>query len=199
MNNPYADSVQLVDKPARYLGGEYQSVRKDWASPDIEARFCLAFPDVYDIGMSHLGTKILYSLLNRSKRIACERAFAPWPDMERELRARGLPLVSLESARRLAEFHAIGRSLQYELTYSNVLTLLDLGGIPLRAADRGEADPIVWAGGPTATHPEPVAPFFDCILIGEGEEALPRLLLVDAANRRAGLGRRERLARLAAA
>src|SRR6185369_6907787 len=117
------------------------------------ARVCLAFPDVYDIGMSHLGTKILYSLLNKAPRIACERAFAPWTDMERELRASGLPL---------SDFDAIGCSLQFELTYSNVLTLLDLGGIPLRAADRGEADPIVWAGGPTATHPEPIAPFFDC-------------------------------------
>src|SRR5690242_20849309 len=100
--------------------------------------------------MSHLGTKILYAELNRHPKIACERAFAPWPDMERELRARALPLLSLESARPLADFDAIGCSLQFELTYANVLTLLDLGGIPLRAADRGERDPIVWGGGPTA-------------------------------------------------
>jgi radical SAM family uncharacterized protein/radical SAM-linked protein len=197
MDHPYASFVHRVDKPARYLGGEYQSVRKEWAS--VEVRFCLAFPDVYDIGMSHLGTKILYAELNRHPRIACERAFAPWPDMERELRARALPLVSLESARPLRDFDAVGCSLQYELTYSNVLTLLDLGGIPLRAADRGDADPIVWGGGPTATHPEPVAPFFDCLLLGEGEEALPRLLLMDAQNRRRGLGRRDRLAELARA
>src|SRR4051812_10810249 len=149
--------------------------------------------------MSHLGTKILYSLLNKSPRIACERAFAPWPDMEKQLRERKLPLVSLESARPLRDFDAIGCSLQYELTYSNVLTLLDLGGIPLRAADRGDGDPIVWGGGPTATHPEPVAPFFDCLLVGEAEEALPRLLLLDAANKRAGLSRRDRLAELARA
>jgi radical SAM family uncharacterized protein/radical SAM-linked protein len=197
MNHPYADFVHRVDKPARYLGGEYQSVKKEWDA--VEVRFCLAFPDVYDIGMSHLGTKILYSQLNKFKTIACERAFTPWPDMERELRARGLPLVSLESARPLRDFDAIGCSLQYELTYSNVLTLLDLGGIPLRARDRGERDPIVWAGGPTATHPEPVAPFFDCFLIGEAEEALPRLLRLDADHRRQGLSRGERLARLAAA
>ncbi len=195
MNHPYADFVRLVEKPARYLGGEYLSTQKDWQAVDV--RFALAFPDVYDIGMSHLGTKILYSLLNKEPRIACERAFAPWPDMERELRQRGLPLVSLESARPLCDFDAIGCSLQFELTYTNVLTLLDLGGIPLRASERGEKDPMVWAGGPTATHPEPVAPFFDCILIGEAEEALPKLLLIDALHKRQGLSRRERLVRLA--
>src|SRR5262245_48857630 len=115
MRHPYAEFVQNVEKPARYLGGEYQSQVKDWASPDIDVRFVLAFPDVYDIGMSHLGTKILYSLLNRQPRILCERAFAPWVDMEAELRRRGLPLVSLESARPLRDFDAIGCSLQYEL------------------------------------------------------------------------------------
>ena len=188
MNHPYAEFIQEVEKPSRYLGGEFQSQVKDWSTVDV--RFCLAFPDVYDIGMSHLGTKILYALLNRDPRIACERAFTPWLDMEAQLRRRGLPLLSLESARPLRDFDAIGCSLQYELTYSNVLTLLDLGGVPLRANQRGDGDPIVWAGGPTATHPEPVAPFFDCILIGDAEEALPRLLLLDAANRRAGMPRR---------
>src|SRR3954462_14618555 len=123
MQHPYASFVGAVEKPARYLGGEYQSVVKDWGAVDV--RVALAFPDVYDIGMSHLGTKILYSLLHRSPRIDAERAFAPWPDMERELRARGLPLVSLESARPLRDFDAIGCSLQFELTFSNVLTLLD--------------------------------------------------------------------------
>ncbi len=195
MDHPYADFISTVEKPARYLGGEYQAVRKEWSA--VEVRVCLAFPDVYDIGMSHLGTKILYAQLNRDPRIACERAFAPWTDMEAALRERGLPLLSLESARPLSDFDAIGCSLQFELTYSNVLTLLDLGGVPLRARDRGEADPIVWGGGPTATHPEPVADFFDCFLVGEAEEALPRLLLLDAANKRAGMPRRERLIRLA--
>src|SRR2546430_14897732 len=112
MNHPYAEFIHRVDRPARYLGGEYQSVRKDWDS--VEVRFCLAFPDVYDIGMSHLGTKILYAGLNRDPRIACERAFAPWPDMERELTQRRLPLLSLESARPLSDFDAIGCSLQSE-------------------------------------------------------------------------------------
>src|SRR5438477_9785015 len=111
--------------------------------------------------MSHLGTKIIYSLLNREPRIACERAFAPWLDMEGELRERGLPLVSLETQRPLHEFDVLGISLQYELTYTNVLTLLDLGGIPLRAADRPEDATLVLAGGSAASHPEPIAPFID--------------------------------------
>src|SRR5512146_339659 len=134
MRHIYADFIDRVAKPARYLGGEYQSVVKD----EVVARVCLAFPDVYDIGMSHLGTKIIYSVLNKDPRIACERAFAPWTDMEDELRARKLPLVSLESQRALHEFDVVGFSLQYELTFTNVLTILDLGGIPLRAADRAE-------------------------------------------------------------
>jgi radical SAM family uncharacterized protein/radical SAM-linked protein len=189
--HPYAEFVGRVEKPARYLGGEYQSVRKtDW-----EVRIALAFPDVYDIGMSHLGTKILYSLLNKHPKIACERSFAPWVDMEAELRRRKLPLVTLESAEPLSAFDVVGISLQYELTYTNVLTLLDLGGIPLRAAERGDGDPLVLGGGPTATHPEPVAPFFDAFLIGEAEEVLPELLLFYAQIK--SLPRRERLIRLA--
>jgi len=196
MDHPYAPFVGKVEKPARYLGGEYQSVRKDSTAVDVS--IALAFPDLYDIGMSHLGTKILYGLLNRHPRIACERAFAPWVDMEAELRRRGLPLLTLESARPLRDFDVVGISLQYELTYTNVLTLLDLGGVPLRAADRSETDPLVIGGGPTATHPEPVAPFFDAFLIGEAEEVLPELLLYWARLRREGVPRRERLVRLAA-
>jgi radical SAM family uncharacterized protein/radical SAM-linked protein len=196
MQHPYASFVGRVEKPARYLGGEYQSVVKPWDSVDV--RIALAFPDVYDIGMSHLGTKILYSLLNKQERIACERAFTPWVDMERELRARNLPLVTLENARPLSDFDVVGISLQYEMTFTNVLTLLDLGGIALRAVDRDEAAPLVIGGGPTATHPEPVAPFFDAFLVGEAEEVLPELLLAWARMKRAGLPRRERLIRLAA-
>src|SRR5436309_1195764 len=141
MQHPYASFVGRVEKPARYLGGEYQSVIKDWATVDV--RIALAFPDVYDIGMSHLGTKILYSLLNKHERIACERAFTPWVDMERELRARNLPLVTLENARPLADFDVVGISLQYKMAFTNVLTLLELGGIALRASDRDEAAPLI--------------------------------------------------------
>jgi radical SAM family uncharacterized protein/radical SAM-linked protein len=194
MQHPYAEFIGRVEKPARYLGGEYQSVVKDPATVDVS--IALAFPDVYDIGMSHLGTKILYSLLNKDAKIACERAFTPWTDMEAELRARKLPLVTLESARPLSAFDVVGMSLQYELTFTNVLTLLDLGGIPLRAEARGESDPLVIGGGPTATHPEPVAAFFDAFLVGEAEEVLPSLLKYWAEMKREGLPRRERLIRL---
>src|SRR4051812_32159725 len=170
--HPYADFLTDVEKPSRYLGGEYQEVRKDG---EVAARVCLAFPDVYEIGMSHLGTKILYGVLNKTPGIACERAFSPWMDMEAELRKRGLPLVTLESARPLRDFDVVGISLQYELTYTNVLGLLDLGGLRLRAADRADDAPLVLCGGPTATHPEPLSPFIDAFFLGEAEEALPPL------------------------
>src|SRR6185437_8073180 len=175
MRHVYADFIDRVAKPARYLGGEYLSVEKDPAQ--VDARVCLAFPDVYDIGMSHLGTKILYALLNKHPRIWAERAFAPWLDMEAELRARGLPLVSLESQTPLTGFDVIGISLQYEMTFTNVLSLLDLGGLALRACDRAENAPLVLVGGPVASHPEPMAPFIDAAFIGEGEDVLPSLVL----------------------
>ena len=178
----YADFIDQVLKPARYLGGEYLSVTKDPAT--VAARICLAFPDVYDIGMSHLGTKILYSLLNADPRIGCERAFTPWTDREAELRARGLPLCALESQDPLSAFDVVGISLQYELTFTNVLTLLDLGGLALRSIDRAADAPLVLAGGPVATHPEPLAPFFDAAFIGEAEEELAELVVAWAALRR---------------
>jgi radical SAM family uncharacterized protein/radical SAM-linked protein len=193
--HPYAAFLSDVEKPSRYIGGEYQQVRK--AEGAVVARVCLAFPDVYEIGMSHLGTKILYSVLNKTPGIACERAFSPWLDLEAQLRKRGLPLVTLESARPVRECDVLGISLQYELTYTNVLGLLDLGGIPLRSAARGDDHPLVLCGGPTATHPEPLAPFIDAFFLGEAEEALPPLCLEVAALRRAGVPRRERLVRLA--
>ncbi len=138
-NHPYAAFLDQVEKPARYAGGEVGSVVKDWSG--VEATLCLAFPDVYDIGMSHLGFKILYKLLNDDPRTLAERCYAPWVDMEAQLRQRGLPLVSLESARPLREFDVVGFSMQFELTYSNILTMLDLGGIPLRIG-RSERAPI---------------------------------------------------------
>ncbi len=196
MRHPYSEFLARVEKPSRYVGGEYQEVRKEAAG--VRARVCLAFPDVYEIGMSHLGTKILYGVLNKTDGVACERAFAPWGDCEAELRARGLPVLTLESASPLRDFDVIGFSLQYELTYTNVLNLLDLSGLPLRAAERGEQAPLVIAGGPTATHPEPIAPFIDAFFIGEAEEHLPPLVLEAAELRRAGVARRERLIGLAA-
>jgi radical SAM family uncharacterized protein/radical SAM-linked protein len=198
MRHVYADFIDRVAKPARYLGGEYGATVKDGP---VDARVCLAFPDVYDIGMSHLGTKIIYALLNREPRIACERAFAPWLDLETELRARSLPLVSLETQRPLAEFDVLGFSLQYELTFTNVLAMLELGGLALRAADRAEDSTLVLVGGPTASHAEPLAAFYDAAFVGEAEEQLPALVLAWARLRaeiRAGARtRRDALAELA--
>lgn len=193
--HPYASFVHLVQKPARYLGGEFGAKIRDWGT--VEARICLAFPDVYDIGMSHLGFKILYKVLNDDPATLAERAYAPWPDMEAQLRARSTPLVSCESARPLCDFDVVGFSLQFELTYTNVLLMLDLGGIALRSEARGEDDPLVIAGGPTATHPEPVAPFLDAIVIGDGEERTREVALCWVRAKRAGLPRAERLRRLA--
>jgi radical SAM family uncharacterized protein/radical SAM-linked protein len=193
--HPYASFVHLVQKPARYLGGEFGSRRKEWDA--VEARVCLAFPDVYDIGMSHLGFKILYKVLNDDARTLAERAYAPWIDMEAQLRARQLPLVSCESARPLRDFDVVGFSLQFELTYSNVLMMLDLGGIPLRGDARGDDDPLILAGGPSATHPEPLAPFVDAVVIGDGEERLTEVALVWARAKKSGLSRAQRLRELA--
>ena len=193
--HPYAAFLAQVQKPSRYTGGEYGERRIDLEA--ARARVCLAFPDVYDIGMSHLGTKILYGLLNNTTGIACERVFAPWLDMEKELRSRSLPLYTLETASPLGVFDILGFSLQYELNYTGVLGILDLGGIPLRAVDRADTDPLVLAGGPVATHPEPLAPFVDAFFIGEAEDRLPALCLEAADLRRTKLGRLEILARLA--
>jgi radical SAM family uncharacterized protein/radical SAM-linked protein len=193
--HPYASFVHLVQKPARYLGGEFGAAVKDWSA--VKARVCLAFPDLYDIGMSHLGFKILYKILNDDPRTLAERAYAPWVDMQAELEKRGLPLLSLESARPLSDFDVVGFSLQFELTYTNVLGMLDLGRIPLRSRDRGEADPLVIAGGPTATHPEPVSAFLDAVVIGDGEERTTEVALLWTDLKSRGVPRRERLRALA--
>ncbi|MGH9362361.1 MAG: TIGR03960 family B12-binding radical SAM protein, partial [Thermoanaerobaculia bacterium] len=196
MAHPYDAFIHRVEKPARYLGGELHSIRKPWESTPI--RVALAFPDAYELGMSHLGLRILYDHLNRDPSILAERVFAPWLDLEAELRASGTPLVSLESARPLGEFDCIGFSLQYELTFTNVLNMLDLSGIPLHAAERDDSHPLIVAGGPVATQPEPMAPFIDCFVIGDGEEYFPRLLKLAVEWRRQGLPRLEALERLAA-
>jgi len=172
--HPYADFLHEVKKPARYVGGEQFAVKKDWAT--LDAKMVLAFPDVYDIGMSHQGTKILYSIINKESDLVVERAFCPWFDLEKELRDRELPLVSLETHRPLSDFDIVGFSLQYELTFTNILTMLELGGIPLRSEDRSLSDPLVVAGGPVATQPEPMAPFIDVYVIGDAEERLPSLM-----------------------
>ncbi len=175
VRHPYESFVHLVQKPARYLGGEFGARPKPWEG--VDARICLAFPDVYDIGMSHLGFKILYKIVNDHPRLLAERAYAPWTDMEAQLRKRSVPLVSCESARPLCDFDIVGFSLQFELTYTNILTMLDLGGIPLRSADRSMQDALIIAGGPTATHPEPLAGIIDAIVIGDGEKITTELAL----------------------
>ena len=168
--------LPLVQKPARYTGGELNSVVKN--KENIDLRFAFCFPDTYEIGMSHLGMKILYSLINSRDNYWCERVFAPDTDMEEIMRERGIPLFALESRDALADFDAIGFTLQYELCYTNVLNMLDLAGIPLRSANRGDSldTPIIVAGGPCVCNPEPLADFIDVFEIGEGEEVMLEFL-----------------------
>jgi radical SAM family uncharacterized protein/radical SAM-linked protein len=195
-DHPYSDFLHEVSKPARYVGGEHFSVVKDWEK--LDATMALAFPDVYDIGMSHQGTKILYSIINKEDDLCLERVFCPWFDLDKELRERKLPLVSLETHRPLSEFDIVGFSLQYELTFTNILTMLDLSGIPLRNRDRRLSDPLIVAGGPVATQPEPMSPFIDVFVIGDAEERLPRLMRHYTALAREGeLSRIEILAEIA--
>ena len=157
-----------VSKPARYTGGEWNAVVKDWDTTPL--RVVLAFPDVYEIGMSNLGLAILYDILNRQPDVLCERVFAPWTDMEEAMRQEGIPLFSLETRHPLAEFDVIGFSLGYELTYTNVLNMLDLAGLPLLAGERRRILPLVIAGGSGALNPEPLADFIDAFALGDGEE-----------------------------
>jgi len=192
----YERLLAHVEKPGRYLGNERGVVRKDLDA--VAVRVALAFPEVYEIAQSHLGLQILYDVLNRRPDVAAERCYAPWSDLEGLLRARGLPLVSLESHLALRDFHIVGFSLQYELTYTNLLTMLELGGIPLRAAARSAADPIVIAGGPCAFNPEPLAPFLDAVVLGDGEEAVGQIVDVVAAHARSNADRQDRRDVLAA-
>ncbi|MGB9793107.1 MAG: TIGR03960 family B12-binding radical SAM protein, partial [Thermacetogeniaceae bacterium] len=170
----FEDILSKVQRPARYLGTEWNAVRKDWSK--VAVKMVFAFPDLYEVGMSHLGLQILYGLVNSEADYLMERVFAPAPDMEAELRRRGLPLFSLESRRPVADFDVVGFTLPYELTFTNVLNMLDLAGIPLRASERGDAHPLVIGGGPAVYNPEPLAPFFDAFVIGEGEEVLLEVL-----------------------
>lgn len=164
-----------IEKPGRYLGSEINTYRKSFA--EAEVRFALAFPDVYEVGLSHLGLRLLYHRLNAMDEVMADRVYAPWLDFEQKLRAAGEPLRGIESARPLNEFDFVGFSLQYELSYTNILTILDLGKIPLRAEDREDhRHPWVIAGGPCAFNPEPLAEFFDFIVLGEAEQVLPEVV-----------------------
>lgn len=163
-----------VEKPARYIGNEYNVVMKN--SNEVDVRFAFCFPDVYEVGMSHLGIKILYHLLNEKEDIYCERVFAPWIDMEKQMRERKIPLYALESKDPIKDFDFVGFTLQYEMSYTNILNMLDLAGIPIRSSERSDSDPIVIAGGPCAYNPEPLAEVIDIFNLGEGEEMLPEIL-----------------------
>ncbi|NIV93450.1 TIGR03960 family B12-binding radical SAM protein, partial [candidate division KSB1 bacterium] len=174
MPHLYQDILNSVQKPVRYLGNEWNVIRK--SKEGASKRVALCFPDSYEIGMSHLGLRILYSILNNREDTAAERVYTPWLDMEQKLRETGLPLVSMETQMPLNEFDVVGFSLQYELEYTNILLMLDLGRIPMYSWERSKTDPLVIGGGPCAFSPEPVADFFDCFLIGDGEEAFPNVI-----------------------
>ena len=170
-----SDEVLLsVQKPARYLGNEANAVYKDRGKVDI--RFAMCFPDVYEVGMSHLGIQILYDMFNRREDTWCERVYSPWLDLDKILRDRKIPLFALESQDPIRDFDFLGITLQFELCYTNVLQILDLSGIPLRASERDESYPIVIGGGPCSYNPEPIAEFFDMFYIGEGEVVYDQLL-----------------------
>ncbi len=168
--------LRKVEKPARYTGGEVNSVKKD--PKQVSVRFGFAFPDTYEIGMSYMGMQILYNILNRNEKIYCERIFAPAEDMEALMREEGRKLFTLETFIPVDELDIVGFTLQYELSYTNVLNILDLSGIPLHSADRGEEFPVIVAGGPCAYNPEPLADFIDLFMIGDGEELLEQVCLL---------------------
>ncbi len=168
------DILSSVQKPARYTGGEFGSIVKP--AEEVEATIALAFPDVYEVGMSYLGFKILYHLLNKQEGVAAERVYAPWIDMEAKMRERNIPLRTLETEKRLCDCDIVGFTLQYELSYTNILNMMDLGGIPVLAADRTDAHPFVIVGGPCVFNPEPLADFIDFAVIGEGEEVMHEVM-----------------------
>jgi radical SAM family uncharacterized protein len=189
--------LPLVERPGQYIGGEWNSVVKDHR--DVSVSLVLAFPDTYEIGMSHLGIQILYSLLNTREDTVCERVFAPWPDMEALLRKHEIPLFSLETYTPLKNFDVVGFSLQYEMCYTNVLSMLDLASIPLKRIERTETDPIIVAGGPISLSPEPMSDFIDIFFVGDGEESLPAFVEHFKRLKQEGnLARREKIISLVA-
>lgn len=191
------DEVLLtVEKPARYIGNEVNMVEKDLNKIDV--RFCMCFPDVYEIGMSHLGIQILYDMFNQREDTYCERVYSPWPDLDQIMREKNIPLFALESQDPIKEFDFLGITLQYEMCYTNILQILDLSQIPIWSKDRGEEDPIVIGGGPCSYNPEPIADFFDIFYIGEGETVYFQMLDLYKEVKATG-GTRERFLERAAA
>lgn len=191
----YDEILLNIEKPARYIGNEVNSVMKDKDQVDI--RFAMCFPDVYEIGMSHLGIQILYDMFNQREDVWCERVYSPWPDLDKVMREENIPLFALESQDPIREFDFLGITIQYEMCYTNILQILDLSQIPLRAADRTEEDPLVMGGGPCTYNPEPLAPFFDLFYIGEGETVFYELLDAYKEYKKAGRSKKEFLERAA--
>lgn len=184
------DNILLkIDKPARYIGNEVNAVIKDKTCVDI--RFAMCFPDVYEVGMSHLGIQILYDMFNRRDDVWCERVYSPWPDLHEIMKKENIPLFGLESQDAIKEFDFIGMTLQYEMCYTNILQILDLAQIPFKSADRDESDPIVIGGGPCSYNPEPIADFFDIFYIGEGEISYDALLNLYKEKKKSGYDRNE--------
>jgi radical SAM family uncharacterized protein len=201
LNQPLKDFIvsrllSQVQTPAQYIGGEWNSVRKDYRL--VRGKLCLAFPDTYAIGMSHHGLQVLYAAMNRRADWACERVFTPLADMEALLRRHNVPLVSLENFTPLGEFDVLGFTLQYDLCYTNVLTMLDLAGIPLAATERTQAHPLVIAGGPCVSNPEPTSRFIDLFVVGDGEHALPEVCELWLELKQSGMDREAALAEMAA-
>ena len=161
------DILLKIEKPARYIGNEVNAVMKN--KEDVDIRFAFVFPDVYEIGMSHLGIQILYDMFNRRDDVWCERVYSPWTDLDKVMREENIPLFALESQEAIKDFDFVGITIQYEMCYTNILQVLDLAQIPLFAKDRTEEHPIVIGGGPCTYNPEPIADFFDIFYIGEGE------------------------------
>ena len=190
------DEILLkIEKPARYIGNEVNSVMKDPEKVDI--RFAMCFPDVYEIGMSHLGIQILYDMFNRREDVWCERVYSPWTDLDEIMRKQNISLFALESQDPIKEFDFLGITIQYEMCYTNILQVLDLSRIPLFAKDRGNDDPIVIGGGPCTYNPEPLADFFDIFYIGEGETVYNELLDAYKEWKASGAPRKEFLERAA--
>ncbi|MBN1777698.1 MAG: TIGR03960 family B12-binding radical SAM protein [Clostridiales bacterium] len=186
--------LERVEKPVRYMGNEVNASVIPFAEAEVTFAFC--FPDTYEVAMSHLGMKILYGILNAMPGVLCERVCMPWVDMMDALREEQLPLFSLESRTPLHRFDIVGFTLQYEMSYTNVLHMLSLGGIPVKAADRGEGDPVVIAGGPCASNPEPLHAFIDAFLLGDGEDAIREITILLRDCKKAGLPRKQRLKKL---
>ena len=191
-----SDEILLkIEKPARYIGNEVNSVMKD--KNEVDIRFAMCFPDVYEIGMSHLGIQILYDMFNRREDVWCERVYSPWMDLDKIMREKKIPLFALESQDPIKQFDFLGITIQYEMCYTNILQVLDLSGIPLFASERNEEDPIVIGGGPCTYNPEPLADFFDIFYIGEGETVYDELLDAYKEHKKIGSSRREFLERAA--